>query len=374
MFRAERIVGVLCLLGSLNVAAALDVSRHADELNQLKTQGQREGWTFSTGDSPVMDNSLEQSTGLKMPDDWEHHAHFISPKVSRDLPAKFDWRDEAGGLTPVKNQGSCGSCWAFGTAATLEQAIKIRDNKVVNISEQQLVSCNREGWGCGGGDFAHKYHMTPGAVTGEDFPYVGRNVRCKQGLDPEHKIESWSYAGAHGRSPSVTEIKTALMEYGPVATTVAVTRSFQAYRGGVYNNCNGQVINHLVDIVGWDDSQQAWILRNSWGPTWGEEGYMRIKYNCSRIGSTVSFVQYKPQCTPQPIAMVGDDKTIKIGESVSLGGMPVDGQTYHWTPSTGLDNPNSAAPVASPATTTTYKLTTNSPCGQAAQQVTVNVD
>lgn len=345
-------------------------------LSRLKSQAKRERWTFTTQYHPVLDQTESEWGGLIIPKNWRHGAQFVRPRVFRDdLPAHFDWREQQhGGLTPVKNQKSCGSCWAFSTVATFADVLKIRDGVVKDLSEQFLVSCNNDGWGCSGGYFAHKYHEDPGAVPAEEFPYVAKNVKCKADLSHEDKIESWAYVSGESDMPDVDAIKQAIHEYGPISVAVAATSSFQAYKSGVFNKCGSSSINHAVNLVGWDDEDGAWIMRNSWGDSWGENGYMRIKYGCNKIGYGASFVRYKATCQPQPVAVAGEDRTIHAGESVTLGDMPVAGQTYKWTPSAGLDDATAAMPTATPSETTTYTLTVETACGTSTRDVTVTVD
>jgi len=203
----------------------------------------------------------------------------------------------------VKNQGDCGSCWAFATVGALECAIKIKDDLEEDLSEQWLVSCNQEGWSCGGGYFAHDYHMWKtdpcdgtGAVLEADFPYVAYDAPCNCPYPHEYLLESWAYIGTHVGVPGVEAIKQAILDYGPVSVCVYVDDAFQAYTGGVFNACqNDYGVNHAVVLVGWDDDQGTegvWFLRNSWGTGWGEDGYMRIEYGCSLVGYAACYVDY----------------------------------------------------------------------------------
>lgn len=363
---------VLAFISSPSFAQLTDTLR--TELVSLQDRATQKKWTFQVGYSSIFQYPLEQVTGLVVPEDWRENAMFALPRVAA-LPAKFDWRTDAEGLTPIKNQKNCGSCWAFGTVAVLENLLKIRDKVTRDLSEQQLVSCNQEGWGCNGGYFAHSYHKSPGATTTEQFPYTASDVPCRTGLTYTDKILSWAYVGeAAGRAPTVDQLKAAIHEYGPLAVTVAASRSFQAYQGGIYNANDSSAINHLVNLVGWDDENKAWIMRNSWGASWGEQGYMRIKYGVNRIGNQASFVRYKAACAPQPVAMVKTLQTIRPGDSVFVGSMPMAGQSYQWSPETGLDNPRVANPLATPTVTTTYTLKVSNECGQAERQVQVVVE
>ncbi|MGD8921995.1 MAG: C1 family peptidase [Candidatus Zixiibacteriota bacterium] len=271
----------------------------------MQSQATAAGWTFTVGQNGATDRSIDELCGFVVPDDWKRTAKFRSPSTSQmNLPERFDWRDTIP-LPPIKDQGHCGSCWAFATVGALECNIKIRDGVDVDLSEQYLVSCNSDGWGCGGGFFAHDYHQwktdecgDSGAVLEEYFPYEARDVSCNCPYPRQYYIEDWAYLTEREDLPSISSIKQAIMEYGPVSVAVCVTSSFQGYIGGVYNDCSAGLRNHAVVLVGWDDNQGTngvWFMRNSWGPDWGEDGYMRIEYNCSSIGFGACFIEYMPQ-------------------------------------------------------------------------------
>ncbi len=289
----------------------------------------------------------EYRTGLVRPDDWKLGATFKSAIGEvLSLPTKFDWRDHPNGLTPVENQGSCGSCWAFATAAVMQDVLRLTGKGSNDISEQALLSCaNPSQWSCNGGWFAHDYHVSPGAVPANSFPYVGLDVACKQGLPRSWFLQQWSYLPAEsGDMPSRENIKAAIFKYGPLAVGVAAGSTMSNYRGGVYCGPETQ-LNHAVVLVGWDDSEGVYIMKNSWGTGWGEKGgYMRIKYGCNGIGANANFVQTgvlpepvpgpgpgpdpkptpepDPECSPQPVADTGYPEAEgeeKIAGTFSLG-------------------------------------------------------
>ncbi len=273
----------------------------SEDIVALQEQGRQEGWTFTVGENPATKYSLEELCGLKEPENWQVTARFDPMTLKGDIPVAFDWRDEVD-LPPVKNQGGCGSCWAFGTVGPLECNITILDGVTEDLSEQWLVSCNRSGWGCGGGWFAHDYHQwrtdpcgSTGAVLEADFPYVAWDAPCGCPYPHPYHIESWAFIGTGSSVPGASLIKQAIMEYGPVSVAVYVNGAFHAYNGGIFNGCGEGTINHAVVLVGWDDNQGpsgVWIMRNSWGSGWGEGGYMRIPYGCSSIGYAACYVNY----------------------------------------------------------------------------------
>ncbi|MGD8794659.1 MAG: C1 family peptidase [Anaerolineae bacterium] len=257
---------------------------------EVETAGRFEGALDL--DSPSQPEAVARPAGVEMG----------SPALNAVLPASFNWCDQ-GGCTPVKNQGACGSCWAFGTVGPLESLILLNDGATRDLAEQYLVSCNTEGWGCGGGWWAHDYHLDEvppgepeaGAVYEADFPYQAADVACNPPHTHHEKITGWANVGSPGTVPPVADIKQAIYDHGPVAAAICVGSAFHAYSSGVFSTnetCGYNEVNHGIVLVGWDDSQGVWYLRNSWSAGWGESGYMRITYGTSNVGFGASYVDY----------------------------------------------------------------------------------
>jgi len=224
----------------------------------------------------------------------------------KTLPTQWDWRSQ-GIVTPIRDQGNCGSCWAFGTVGIMESALWKNGVANKDLSEQFLVSCNKESprWSCEyGGWTAHKYHYDTlgnnqtvvGAVLEADKPYTATDGSCTAAYQHPYKLTGWQFVtGDEWTVPTVDQIKSAIYTYGPVTAGVCAGNAFQAYQPGTIfatdetASCYGST-NHQIILVGWDDSGQYWILRNSWGTSWGESGYMRIKWDTSRVGEGTSWV------------------------------------------------------------------------------------
>lgn len=316
----------------------------------LQEQAGQERWSFTVGENSATAYPLEQLCGLVEPENWQDTAAFDPCLPTRELPERFDWRDVNGTdyTTPVKNQGGCGSCWAFGTVGPLECNIKIHDGDTVDISEQYLVSCNSDGWGCQGGWWAHNYHeFKPdpcgdvGALLEAEFPYVARNVPCQCPYVHTYLIYDWKFIGSQYNIPSVESIKQAILDYGPVSVAIYVDNGFQAYNGGVFNSTAQGDINHAPVLVGWDDHYYwngnyygVWFLRNSWGTGWGEAGYMNIVYGCNEVGYAACYVDYRGQKIPPKTTL---DIGVKggVGLTVHVTNIgPADALNVNWTIST----------------------------------------
>ena len=215
--------------------------------------------------------------------------------VAATLPTSF-----IGTYTPIKNQASCGSCWAFSTIAGLEAAIKFKTGVTYDLSEQHLVSCNPWDWGCSGGFLAFDMLVpsmgyAPGAMPETCFPYTALDSACAYCASPTwYPVASWAYVGTSSAVPSIDAIKTAIYTYGSVSSGIYVDRYFQAYVSGVMTSCKKRPPspNHAIILCGWDDAKGAWLLKNSWGTGWGEAGFMWIKYGCNNVGYGAAYCNY----------------------------------------------------------------------------------
>lgn len=330
-------------------------------------------------------------------------------KLKEVLPRHFDWREKAT-LSAPKNQGACGSCWAHSMTAVLQDVMIVRGQPTVNLSEQYLLSCNTEGWGCNGGNFNHDYHKAPlGGVPFSEFPYVGSKVNCKQNLSHPYKLDSWSYVASANENapPDVTAIKSAIFNFGPISAAVAANDAFMSYKSGVFNQCDNTKPNHAIVLVGWDDDSQSFIMKNSWG-TWGDKGYMNIKYGCNYIGIAANYIKYTPpaspgptptpvpptpvptpkvtptptptnpvpppSCTPAPVASVGKGTLyVRQGQWIQIGMMPVKGTYYHWEDRYGRNFSNAPYIALRVMTPNIFTLYATTRCGTAKASVYVNI-
>jgi hypothetical protein len=291
----------LLLLSGWNASAVAQLS--GEDIEALRQRGQAEGWTFSVAESQATTYPLEWLCGAVEPPDWRDTAIFDPCEPQRNLPVSFSWF--WGGVTPIRDQGPCGSCWAFGAVGAMECAIRLRYDGIQDLAEQWLVSCTTAG-SCSGGWHTTSFDYLKcnglkdpcggtGAVMEADFPYKASDVPCGCPYSHPFCLDSWAAVGYQWSIPSVEQIKQAILDHGPVAVCVYVNDAFQAYHGGVFNACEDHWINHVVVLIGWDDrkgTSGAWRLRNSWGASWGESGYMWIEYGCCRVGYATCYVEY----------------------------------------------------------------------------------
>jgi C1A family cysteine protease len=261
------------------------------EIEAMRAEIRANGYSFTVGVNPAMQYSIEQLCSLN----HELHQptmHAIKPSVKKTdvtLPSAF-----VGVASSVKNQGSCGSCWAFAAIGLMEAMIIKKDGVELDLSEQHLVSCNTWGWGCNGGLWPSDMLVDPGAMMEDCFPYTATDAPCNDTCPTPYAIASWAFVTADYEVPTVEDIKLAIYTHGAVQAGIFVDRWFQAYTGGVLNRCkrNPRWTNHAIILCGWDDAKGAWLLKNSWGTGWGEDGYMWVSYGCNLVGEGANYFIY----------------------------------------------------------------------------------
>jgi cathepsin L len=297
-------------------------------LSELRSNIQAQRLTFQVGYTEALDRPLNQLAGLKLPADLpalaqkqnaladqlmriDNLARDEYLKVNRQarLPEltlacnaslrAFDWR-LSGKVSPVRDQGGCGSCWDFATMGAFEGSYLIRNGGSVDSSEQDVLDCNSSGYSCAGGFWAFDFVISKGDASEGAYPYTAVKGPCKSSIPDTYNAVTWGFVKAGGATPSVAEMKQALCQHGPLAIAVRVTSAFQAYTSGVFNEHDTRACNHGVTLIGWDDSKGAWLIKNSWGKYWGdtcgygsEKGYMWIAYGSNNIGTAAAWVQAK---------------------------------------------------------------------------------
>ncbi len=244
--------------------------------------------------------------------------------AGRSFPETFDWRSE-GGVSVVKDQANCGSCWAFSATAVLESQVMIATGNEMDFSEQQLVDCVMNSYGCNGGNYenAWEYLKLNGFTLEADYPYEAENGECRAALMDQYiSVTGWQYINT-----DIDSIKQAVMDFGPVSTVIGANDNLKNYTGGCYHDESGTSPNHAVTIVGWDDTvcdPGAWIVKNSWGDDWGDNGYFYIQYGDMHIGEYSAIAMYE-EIPPvrfhlQEYVLEGDaDGLPSAGEDLEMG-------------------------------------------------------
>jgi cathepsin F len=215
-------------------------------------------------------------------DDAQAESEFLSNRnlqTTQEVPDNWDWR-EHGAISPIKHQGTCGSCWAFTSISNIESQYFLKYGKLMTFSEQQMVDCDYSNSGCLGGipHNAFNYAMKYGLIPSLNYPYIGFRSYCRYNSNyAVARVTGYRSAGTYDEE----KIKEMLYKVGPLAITINA-RTLQYYRGGIldipYQYCP-YAPNHGVNIVGYGVTtlgQKYWIIRNTWGTTWGEQGYFRI--------------------------------------------------------------------------------------------------
>jgi len=209
----------------------------------------------------------------------------------KDVPAHWDWRD-FGVVTPVKNQGKCGSCWTFSTVGALESHFMKKYGQFRNLSEQQLVDCAGafDNYGCNGGLPSHAFEYIKyqgGIATEADYPYQAQTLSCR--LQPQ-MMSVGVVGGSYNISLNEDDLRNNLFMAGPVSIAFEVIAGFRDYKSGVYSDpaCkNGPMdVNHAVLAVGYgtENNVDYWVIKNSWGAAWGDNGYFKMQRNVNMCG------------------------------------------------------------------------------------------
>mmetsp|Transcript_14029 Transcript_14029/g.33377 ORF Transcript_14029/g.33377 Transcript_14029/m.33377 type:complete len:459 (+) Transcript_14029:45-1421(+) len=281
-------------------------------------QENTKGHSYTLGLNEFSDMTLDEfkmnKLGMKIPESmWGSLPSLGTHKSGNaSLPSSVDWRSK-NAVTPVKNQQQCGSCWAFSTTGALEGAWAIATGKLISLSEQQLVDCSKKfgNEGCSGGlmDNGFKYEEQAPVCTEQSYPYTAKNGICKAsgctvGI-PAHGVTGYQDVKADDEQSLMDAVAKQ-----PVSVAIEADQmAFQLYKGGVLSKTCGTKLDHGVLVVGYgtENGQDYWLVKNSWGATWGEEGYVKLERGKAGPGecgikSQASYpvVSGKPGPSPSP--------------------------------------------------------------------------
>ncbi|XP_020089327.1 fruit bromelain-like isoform X2 [Ananas comosus] len=294
-----------------------------DNVNRIEAFNRRGGNSYTLGINQFADMTnneiVAQHVGLSLPLNMTN----LEPSVSFEdvnmsaIPQSIDWRDY-GAVTPVKNQGSCGSCWAFSSIATVEGIYKIKTGQLISLSEQEVLDCTVSN-GCTSG-WVHKAYefiiANKGVTAQANYPYVGYKGTCAANSKPNAAY----ITGYQQVQPSYNE-RAIMYAVANQPTVIAIDASsyyFNHYNGGIFKGPCGTNIFHAVTVVGYGQDSSTgdkyWIIKNSWGNTWGENGYVRMLRDTAYPGlcGLASYGIYptlvSSQRTTEPSDMGSDDR------------------------------------------------------------------
>jgi cathepsin L len=258
---------------------------YIQEHNQAYSRGEH---SYYLGENEYADMSNQEfqqiMNGYKGRTSPGSHLVYQADDVT-DLPPTVDWRDK-GYVTPIKNQGSCGSCWAFSSTGSLEGQTFKKYGRLTSLSEQNLVDCSQKqgNQGCSGGlmDQAFAYIKANGGIDTEiSYPYEGVDAKCRFNAA---NVGANDTGFVDVQSKDEAALQSAVATIGPVSVAIDANHlTFQLYKGGVYHNilCSETRLDHGVLAVGYGtyEGKDFWQVKNSWGTTWGMQGYIMMSRN-----------------------------------------------------------------------------------------------
>lgn len=257
------------------------------------------------------------------------------------LPESWDERTDRGCITPIKNQGSCGSCWAFSRTAALEAAKCIAGKAPtplqLDLAEQDTVANDRDSSGCSGGYMGFPYEKNHGMTLESVCPYTASNRACRSDPVDTQALE-WHYIGSNGNA-TVDEMRAAVYKYGSVSVTTAAGGSgYDTDADGVFRGCNSRGINHMTNFVGYRkiaDGSYQFLMRNSWGTGWGQNGYGWMKQGCNQTGTGSHSAAVVSVDGPGPQPTIKLHAPIEImaskGADAYVAIKPEAGLVYSWS-------------------------------------------
>jgi len=268
----------------------MKVKYNANVASIQEMNAENNGATFAVNQFAAMDQA-----------DWKGYLNRSSARDTTDSPpvlgvhshdgselaTSVNWVT-AGAVTGVKDQGQCGGCWSFSATGGLEGGNNIASGRLTSLAEQQFLDCDTSDSGCGGGLEYQGWNFfkstNQGICTESSYPYTARNGNCKQ--------SSCSIGLAAGSIAGVTHVKTgsasalqSALNSRPVSIGIqADQNAFQFYKSGILTGNCGTQLDHSVLAVGYDATDSYWLVKNSWGASWGEQGYVKLSMSGDKCG------------------------------------------------------------------------------------------
>ena len=247
-----------------------------DNLEYINNHNLNRSHNFQLGLNHFTDFTNEEFRKHHGVNQFQSQGNLCSFDFQSSLPKVVDWRST--GVTPVKDQGQCGSCWAFSTTGALEGLYYITNKELVSFSEQQLMDCSKLNHGCEGGDmnFAFRYTESHQLCSEEEYQYLAIDEACNyQQCDQVIEISGFCNIERNNEQ----QLKMAVSQQ-PVSVAIqADSRNFQHYQSGIFDDYDcGTDLDHGVLVVGYGsvDNQDYWLVKNSWGTSWGDQGYIKL--------------------------------------------------------------------------------------------------
>ncbi|VFQ75937.1 unnamed protein product [Cuscuta campestris] len=250
---------------SFNSAGDQNYTLGTNKFADLTYDEFRSSWLGYAAAAPVSDDGTTTTT-----------APFLYENVT--APAAVDWVKK-GAVTPVKNQSSCGCCWAFSAVAAVEGITKISTGKLISLSEQQLVDCNTKNHGCNGGTMEAAFNYiagNKGIAKETNYPYTKVQRTCRRN---KAAAAAARIGGFRQVPPNNEAVLAKAVSRQPVSVCIDAGKAMQLYKGGIFSSGCTAKINHGVTAVGYvadPAGKKFWLIKNSWGQDWGEKGYVRL--------------------------------------------------------------------------------------------------
>ena len=291
-YRKSLISGCAAFL--LLVSCALSFAQAAgnfeQELAAIQAAIRQKGAQWVAGETSLSRLSWDEwkmRVGVSL---TQPNAPHLPEPIPSALPASLDWRSYNGDyVTGIRDQKKCGSCWAFAMTAGLESYVLVTRHEPgtdMDLSEQVMLSCSGAG-SCRGGTLDADYLRSTGLPPEKYYPYTAADGACSNAA-PDWQKAAYQIGAWASVSQKLSAIKAALATYGPLPIAFMVYEDFMHYKSGIYSYAAGKKLGgHAVLLVGYNDAEQYFIVKNSWGDKWGEDGFFKIAY--SELNRPVDF-------------------------------------------------------------------------------------